>query len=132
MRIQSDLVQNPERGTIVKGTHGVRKSRVADPASSRGKSGSYRYLYLYLEHAGRIHLLYFFSKGEQADLSPQQKTNHRSAKPGDQEGGSTVMKSTRTRKVQTNKANYMSDEAFADLKEAMQGALALSAASGAI
>lgn len=70
--IQSDLVQNPERGDVVKGTHGVRKARVADPASSRGKSGSYRYLYLYLEHAGRIHLLYLFSKGEQSDLSPVQ------------------------------------------------------------
>jgi mRNA-degrading endonuclease RelE of RelBE toxin-antitoxin system len=73
VRIQSDLVQNPERGALVKGTHGVRKARVADPGSARGKSGSYRYLYLYLEHAGRIHLLYLFSKGEQADLSPQQK-----------------------------------------------------------
>ncbi len=71
--IQSDLVQNPERGAVVKGTHGVRKARIADPASSRGKSGSYRYLYLYLEHAGRIHLLYLFSKGEQADLSPKQR-----------------------------------------------------------
>src|SRR5437868_2316708 len=72
-RIQSDLVQNPERGAIVKGTRGVRKARVADPASSRGKSGSYRYLYLYLGHAGGIHLLYLFSKGEQADWSPQVK-----------------------------------------------------------
>ena len=72
-RIQSDLIQNPERGAVVKGTHGVRKARVADPASGRGKSGSYRYLYLYLEHAGRIHLLYLFSKGDQSDLSPQQK-----------------------------------------------------------
>jgi hypothetical protein len=26
VRIQSDLVQNPERGAIVKGTHGVRKA----------------------------------------------------------------------------------------------------------
>lgn len=73
VRMQSDLVQNPQRGAIVKGTHGVRKARVAEPALSRGKSGSYRYLYLYLEHAGRIHLLYLFRKGEQADLSPQQK-----------------------------------------------------------
>ena len=72
-KIQYDLVQNPERGDIVKGTHGVRKARVADPHSSRGKSGSYRYLYLYLEHAGRIHLLYLFSKNEQSDLSPEQK-----------------------------------------------------------
>ena len=72
INIQADLVQNPHRGDIVKGTHGVRKARVADPGSSRGKSSSYRYLYLYLEHAGRIHLLYLFSKGEQADLSPDQ------------------------------------------------------------
>ena len=71
--IQSDLVQNPKRGNIVRGTHGVRKARVADPGSSRGKSGSYRYLYLYLEHACRIHLLYLFSKDEQTDLSPEQK-----------------------------------------------------------
>src|SRR5258707_1407824 len=34
------------------------------------------------------------------------------------------MKAARTRKVQTNKTNYMSDEAFADLKDAMEGALA--------
>ena len=71
--IQSDLIQNPERGAVVRGTHGIRKARVADPASSLGKSGGYRYLYLYLEHAGRIHLLYLFSKGEQADLSSHQK-----------------------------------------------------------
>ena len=71
--IQCDLIQNPERGDIVKGTHGVRKARVADPGLSRGKSGSYRYLYLYLEHAGRIHLLYLYSKGEQDDLSTEQR-----------------------------------------------------------
>ena len=47
-KIQSDLVQNPERGDILKQTHGVRKARVAEPSSPRGKSGSYRYLYLYL------------------------------------------------------------------------------------
>ena len=34
------------------------------------------------------------------------------------------MKTARTRKVQTNKTNYMSDEAFADLKEALEDALA--------
>lgn len=73
INIHLDLVQDPDRGDLVKGTHGVRKARVGDPASSRGKSGSYRYLDLYLEHAGRIHLLYLFSKGEQSDLSQDQK-----------------------------------------------------------
>ena len=34
------------------------------------------------------------------------------------------MKTGKTRKVQTNKTNFMSDEAFANLKEAMEDALA--------
>ena len=34
------------------------------------------------------------------------------------------MKIAKTRQVQTNKTNYMSDEAFGDLKEAMEDALA--------
>ena len=33
------------------------------------------------------------------------------------------MKTEKIRKVQTNKTNYMSDEAFADLKEAIEEAL---------
>lgn len=69
--IQFDLLKDPTRGDIVVGTHGVRKARVGDPVSSRGKSGSYRYLYL--EHEGRVHLLYLFSKDEQSDLSPDQR-----------------------------------------------------------
>ena len=34
------------------------------------------------------------------------------------------MKAAKTRKMQTNRTNYMSDEAFADLKSAMEDALA--------
>jgi hypothetical protein len=71
--IQNDLLTNPKRGDIVQGTGGVRKARVADPQSGRGKRGSYRYLYLYFEHRGRIYLLYFYGKNEQSDLSPEQK-----------------------------------------------------------
>jgi hypothetical protein len=71
--IQSDLVEEPERWPVVKGTNGARKGRVADPKSSRGKSGSLRYYYLYLQHRGRIYLLAIFSKDEASDLSPVQK-----------------------------------------------------------
>jgi hypothetical protein len=71
--IQNDLIADPKRGDVVQGTGGIRKARVADPQSGRGKSGSYRYLYLYLEHQGRIYLLYFYGKNEQSDLSPEQK-----------------------------------------------------------
>jgi hypothetical protein len=70
--IQADLVEDPERWPVVRGLHGARKGRVADPRSPRGKSGSFRYIYLYLPHAGRIHLLFLFAKNEQSDLSPAQ------------------------------------------------------------
>ncbi len=73
MTIQKDLLERPERGDLVQGTGGARKARATDPSQKRGKSGSYRYLYLYLPHVGRIHLLYLYGKDEQGDLSPQQK-----------------------------------------------------------
>lgn len=70
--IQSELVENPERWPVLKGVHGARKGRVAEPGSRRGKSGSFRYIYLYLPHAGRIHLLFLFAKGEQGTLTSNQ------------------------------------------------------------
>ena len=70
--IQAELLEDPERWPVVRGLRGARKGRVADPKSPRGKSGSYRYIYLYLPHAGRIHLLFLFGKNEQSDLSPAQ------------------------------------------------------------
>ena len=71
--IQNDLLAEPLRWPVVKGTGGARKGRVADPTSAQGKSGSYRYLYLFLEHRGLIFLLFLFSKSAQADLSDEQK-----------------------------------------------------------
>jgi hypothetical protein len=71
--IQLDLVQNPERGAIIKGANGARKARVADGTSGRGKSGGQRYLYLHLEQDGVIYLLFIFAKNDQANLSAQQK-----------------------------------------------------------
>ena len=40
------------------------------------------------------------------------------------------MKTRKTQKAQTNKTNYMSDEAFADLKQAMEDALAFERGKG--
>ena len=71
--IQADLLADPERWPVVKGTGGARKGRIADPAGDRGKSGGFRYLYLFLEHRGRIYLLHLFSKANQSDLNAEQK-----------------------------------------------------------
>jgi hypothetical protein len=69
--IQNDLIADPKRGDVVRGSGGVRKARVGDARGSRGKRG--RYLYLYLEQRGIIYLLYFYGKDEQSDLSSEQK-----------------------------------------------------------
>jgi hypothetical protein len=71
--IQDDLLLDPERGDLVRGLGGARKARIADPNKKEGKSGGFRYLYLYLELRGRIHLLYLYSKREQADLDDEER-----------------------------------------------------------
>lgn len=70
--IQADLLADPERWPVISGTKGARKGRIADPLSSRGKRGSFRYVYLYLKHRGRIYLLLMFGKSDQATLSTEQ------------------------------------------------------------
>jgi len=73
LKIQSDLLENPERGPVIQGTAGVRKARVADPTRGKGKSGGFRYMYYYIERDGQVFLLMIFSKNEQADLTNVQK-----------------------------------------------------------
>lgn len=70
--IQQDLLRMPKRGDVVQGAHGARKARIGDPDSGRGKRGSYRYVYLYLEHQERIYLLYLYPKNVVANLTAQQ------------------------------------------------------------
>ncbi len=70
--LQDELLQNPTRGKVIKGTHGARKARIGDPAKKTGKSGSYRYIYVYLEKAERFYLLLFYGKTKQEDLTLSQ------------------------------------------------------------
>jgi hypothetical protein len=64
--IQSDLLDNPERGRVVRGLGGIRKARAADPGRGKGKRGGY----LYFVSDQEIYLLYLFDKNEQEDLTP--------------------------------------------------------------
>ena len=71
--IQEDLLKNPIRGDLVQGLGGIRKARIANPLRGKGKRGGYRYLFLYLENRSHIHLLYLLDKGEQEDLSNDER-----------------------------------------------------------
>jgi hypothetical protein len=67
--IQSDLLDNPERGRVVQGLGGIRKARAADPGHGKGKRGGFRYMYMYFVLDQQICLLYLFDKNEREDLS---------------------------------------------------------------
>ena len=71
--IQSDLLDNPERGRVVQGLGGIRKARAADPGRGKGKRGGLRYLYLYFMSDQEVYLLYLFDKDELEDLTPEQR-----------------------------------------------------------
>lgn len=71
--LQSDLLDDPERGDLIVGCAGARKARVGDKAGARGKSGGFRYVYVYIEIAGTIYLIHFFAKNEKTDLSKAER-----------------------------------------------------------
>lgn len=71
--LQNDLIANPKLGDVISGTNGVRKARIADRKNNRGKSGSFRYIYLYLEQAEIIYLFMIYAKNEQGTLSSDEK-----------------------------------------------------------
>lgn len=70
--IQNALLKNPLLGDVIQGTSGARKGRVGNPKQKSGKSGGFRFIYVYLEKAERIYLIYIYSKKERTDLSKSQ------------------------------------------------------------
>ena len=73
LAIQSDLLRNPIRGSVVRGFGGIRKARTSDPARNKGKRGGFRYLCIYFLRDEQIGLLYLFGKNEQEDLTEDEK-----------------------------------------------------------
>jgi hypothetical protein len=68
--LEQVLIENPRGGQVVPGTGGVRKIRVA--TEGRGKRGSARVIYLYVELREKVYLLLAYAKNVQADLTAEQ------------------------------------------------------------
>lgn len=68
--LQNVLVENPERGDIIKGGGGVRKLRYALPG--RGKSGGVRVIYYWLRDNGQIYMLLIYPKSKKDDLTDRE------------------------------------------------------------
>lgn len=59
-QLQGELVKNPEAGSVVRGSGGVRKLRWA--ATGRGKRGGYRVVYFVRRQKGIIWMLTMYPK----------------------------------------------------------------------
>ena len=70
-RFQVELAVNPEKGPVIQGPGGLRKARIA--ARGKGKRGGARVIYLHVETARVIYLLYVYDKGEADDLTTGEK-----------------------------------------------------------
>lgn len=68
--LQNVLVENPERGGIIKGGGGIRKLRHALPG--RGKSGGVRVIYSWLRDDGQIYMLLIYPKSRKDDLTDRE------------------------------------------------------------
>ena len=68
--LQNVLVENPERGDILKGGGGIRKLRHALPG--RGKSGGVRAIYYWIKDDHQIYMLLIYPKSKKDNLTDQE------------------------------------------------------------
>jgi mRNA-degrading endonuclease RelE of RelBE toxin-antitoxin system len=69
--LQEELIQNPFKGAIVKGTGGARKIRMK--LAGKGKSGGARIIYYYVDLQGEIWFLDIYTKSVKKDLAESDK-----------------------------------------------------------
>ena len=68
-RLEAEVMLDPARPRVMRGTGGLRKARFAPPSRGKGKSGSMRVGYAQFPEHGRIYLVTLFLKKDQESLS---------------------------------------------------------------
>lgn len=68
--LQNELMEDPERGDIIKGGGGIRKVRYA--AQGHGKRGGIRVIYYWLRDDGQIYMLLAYPKSKKDDLTDKE------------------------------------------------------------
>ena len=68
--LQNEIILNPGKGKIIRGSGGLRKIRWS--ISGKGKSGGVRIIYYWVKTKEIILMLLIYSKNEQDDLSIEQ------------------------------------------------------------
>ena len=68
--LQSELVQQPDRGVLIQDSGGLRKVRWA--ARGAGRRGGVRVIYFWAVSRDRLLMLYIYPKNERDDLTKDQ------------------------------------------------------------
>jgi hypothetical protein len=68
--LEHEILKDPTRAPVIKGTGGLRKLRFSGRKSARGRSGANRVCYVHFPEFGTIALAVVFGKNEKDDLSP--------------------------------------------------------------
>ncbi len=69
-KMQTDLVEDPESGDLIKGGGGIRKSRYT--LRGRGKSGGVRVIYYWVKSMSVIYLLVVYPKSKKDNLTDKE------------------------------------------------------------
>ena len=72
-RLRQELMDDPQKGTVMPGCGGLRKVRTADPKRGKGKRSGARVIYLYVPEAKWFFMLDIYDKDEQENLSAAEK-----------------------------------------------------------
>ncbi len=70
-KIKDEILKDPAKGDLIRGTGGFRKIRVGK--DGRGKSGGFRVIYFDSPEHGIVYLYNLIEKSIQVDLSPKEK-----------------------------------------------------------
>lgn len=67
--LENEILAGPRKGDNIPGSGGFRKIRLSREGSNKGKSGSFRVLYLYMQAYATVCLVLVFGKGEKENIS---------------------------------------------------------------
>jgi hypothetical protein len=67
--LENEILGAPRKGDEIPGSGGFRKIRLSRDGSNKGKSGSYRVLYLYVQAYATVFFILVFGKGDKENIS---------------------------------------------------------------
>ena len=73
LRLQEELLANPEAGDMIEGAGGLRKLRRPDPRRGKGKRGGLRVIYYWWLGGDQFWLFTIYDKDEADDLTAEQR-----------------------------------------------------------